>query len=189
MEEITYRNLIRKTHRAHYISQSVCDLELLLPVDIDEISLLFRSDEDMEHFLHHVSMDRNVDHFNSVPIDAMHRQESDEAFDVRFEFLRIHGADWRIEAMCVLGGTAPLHEKALLDRGSGTVVHASYKCEDRNAYVKDVEIGGRLGQHDGNQMATYINNYGMFSYWEFERMGTTYLKPRVNLRDVSPSAT
>lgn len=185
MEHQMYRNLLRRAHRAHYVTQSQCDLNMMLPVRIDEVALCFRRAYDLDQFLTHVAKDDNVEHFNSVPVDAMERQDQSGSFDVRFEFLRIRGADWRIECMCVLSGVAPLHEKLLDDRGSGAVIHASYKLPDIDAYHREISSGGRLGQHDGVMDAAYANTYGCFSYWRFAELGFTYLKPRVNLRDAT----
>lgn len=185
METQMYRNLLRRAHRAHYVTQSQCDVSMILPVKIDEVALCFRRSEDLDSFLIHADRDKAVEHFNSVPVDNMRRQDQSESFDVRFEFLRIRGADWRIECMCVLSGVAPLHERILLDRGSGAVIHASYKLPDIDAYRREISSGGRLGQHDGVMDAAYANTYGCFSYWRFAGLGHTYLKPRVNLRDAT----
>lgn len=153
---------------------------IMLYHDIDEISLLFGSEQELEQFL--ALAEPHVDHFNSVPRDRMWRDDGEEEqwFDVRFEFLRIPTYMWRIEAMCVLDGSAPLHAQKLRDRGRGCVVHASYKLPDEATYyahksiVKDVS--GRTAD------AEYHNSYGRFSYWNVLG-GRFYLKPRVNLRD------
>lgn len=110
------------------------------------------------------------------------------SFDVRFEFYRgvldepeHRELPWRVEAMAVLGGFAPLHSEPM-----GRVVHASYKLSDAGEY--DMELA-RLRKLGMTPVAYYANSYGQFSYWT--DAGLPYsageapilLKPRVNLRD------
>jgi hypothetical protein len=107
-----------------------------------------------------------------------------QAFDVRFEFLRLPltGSregfrDWRIEAMCVLDGNAPLHSQHIERFGDPCIVHASFKLDDEGEYAK---AKAELSEFGFPFCAEYSNSYGRFSYWN---AGRYYLKPRVNLRD------
>lgn len=150
-----------------------------LDLPIDETSLLFSTPEELAEFVDDVRM-LGLDHFNRVGEDPMRRQGVPiaESFLVRFEFLRIPGENWRIEAMCKLAGRAPLHEEFIRTRGSGSVVHLSYKPTD---YLDGMI---QLHQKGDDFVAEYRNSYGQFSYWRRGRIDP-YIKPRVNLRDMS----
>lgn len=144
--------------------------------EMDEVSLLFSNETELARFVLSAKTKGGMEHFNSVPRDTMVRQDgTGEQFDVRFEFLRMPEAAWRIEAMCLLGGTAPLHSQMLRTEGEGCVVHASFKCKDEKDYERvKAELGSGLLLG-----AEYRNSYGLFSYWGYG----PYWKPRVNLRD------
>lgn len=149
------------------------DVQLGLRVQVDEVAILFKDSAVLSDFVAWCVRE-GVDNFNSVERDTMRRQDTDGQFDVRFEFLRIPGMDWRIEAMCVLDGMAPLHDS----QADGSIIHASYKLEDAWAYANhQTKLNGGLIK----RQAEYVNSYGRFSYWG---PGAPYLKPRVNLRDV-----
>lgn len=154
-----------------------------VPGKVDEVSLLWSDAAELDSFVHWAVTSGGFENFFTVHQDTMLRQDRDEWFDVRFEFLRIPGMDWRIEAMSVLDGEAPLHEQHLHIMGNGCVVHASFKEADLAAYdaAKDRLIEGGCVPH-----AEYQNTYGMFSYWLADE-GLFYFKPRVNLRDQLPA--
>lgn len=173
--------------------------------NIDEMSILLTNDE-LEAYkeLAHgelVSPSRRTPYmkwFNSS-IDTMQMETAEgeagdlPAFKVRFEFFRgqldetEHRAlPWRVEAMTVLDGMAPLHADP-----NGRVVHASYKLGSLRDYTNEL---GRLEKEFGlKPVAHYRNAYGRFSYWEngdFPWGGSgsdkgILLKPRVNLRDAT----
>lgn len=180
-------NVLELVQKAAYVwneSADIADNELFLNAPVDEVAILFSSEANLVRFAR-LATEGGLEHFNSVKRDLMRRQDTlePEDFYVRFEFLRIPGAPWRIEAMCVLEGTAPLHEQHLAQHGNGSIVHASYKCEDIDSYhhavnVLRTEMGA--GAPAVAFHAEYRNTYGIFSYWGEEDY---YFKPRVNLRD------
>lgn len=164
---------------------------------IDEISILFQTEAHLNGFLEYGRCKSYIEHRRSEKdwmkrLDAGRRGNTDEEFDVRFEFFQVGPAsvpstdwNWRIEAMCVLEGEAPLHFNALAMYGTGCVFHASYKLPlqdgepERAMYERAVDD---LGAHGWRMRAAYENSYGRFSYWGD---GLPYLKPRCNLRDSS----
>lgn len=176
-----YASLVQRCARSHRQAQYRMDTVLLRGIEIDEVSMLFATVVDLNAFMHHSESDRMMEHFDSVDCDTMSRIDGGESFDVRFEFLRLRGATWRMELMCVLGGLAPLHSRALALQ-SPALVHASYKTPDLEAYEKETK--NLFDDADHYEMeAEYVNSYGMFSYWTVPAIGSVYLKPRVNLRD------
>lgn len=181
-----YLDMMIEAQNALTDAQFSLDTELFLKATADETSLLFATPEELDGFKLW-AIQSGLECFNTVDRDRMVRLDkgATEGFDVRFEFMRLPGAaggDWRIEAMCVLGGQAPLHEEHLAAHGTGKPVHVSFKCEDENRY----RVMKRTMADDGFQSipfhAEYQNSYGRFSYWG---VGPWYLKPRVNLRDAA----
>lgn len=159
---------------------------------IDEVSLLFGTVEELEAFVEWAKQHPSLEHFNATE-DTMDREDKDQSFRVRFEFIRPTDltkdyAPWRIEAMCVLEGIAPIHETVLQEHGSGAVVHLSWKHTSEEIYEsylrRDVQqmMKNKPGVVTGNPdhfVGAYRNSYGRFSYWGRR----PFLKPRVNLRD------
>jgi len=156
--------------------------------NIDEVALLFHSSVALDAFVERLPTTAEV--FNSVPCDIVKRQDMLGSFQVRFEFIRLKdssplkfalddGVPWRIEAMCILEGDAPLHrQKIATSVDLPTVMHWSYKCPNLDAYQGAVRAERALR----SMRAEYSNSYGMFSY--FGVNGLPYMKPRVNLRDL-----
>ncbi len=171
MKHLIVRSLKREWSKV----QSRLDLDWMAGIQIDEMAVVFRHEEDLEQFVSRFNPD---EHFNSVPRDRMVRQDASGEFDVRFEFLQLPGVPWRIEAMCVLGGTAPLHQH-LTGIYQWSVVHASFKLPDEREYramCQDLVVSGSVAA------AEYRNSYGLFSYWTDRTLPNgLYLKPRVNL--------
>lgn len=150
----------------------------------DEIAICFPSDEALMTFVAEAVGDYGLDRFNSVPRDHMHRIDRlGEGFDVHFEFLRLPGRNWRIEAMSIFpGGIAALHEKALRDSGGEPVIiHVSWKCHNLDFYADTIR---HMPSQQMFRKAEYANSYGIFSYFSTNG-GPMYWKPRVNLRDGS----
>ncbi len=152
-----------------------------VPCKVDEVALLWANAAELESFRQWAVTVAGMENFNSVAKDTMLRHDRDQWFDVRFEFLRLPDTDWRIEAMCVLDGEAPLHQQHLDIMGNGCVVHVSYKLPELESYdvAKDFLIEAGCVPH-----AEYQNTYGMFSYWLADE-GLFYYKQRVNLRDAA----
>jgi len=178
-----FQEMVVEAAEAQRAAQFSMDTEFMMPFHIDEISLLFDSQDSLAEFAAWAETAGGMDHFNRVDSDTAVRidnmtipSEDRQEFKHRFEFLRIPGADWRIEAMCVLEGVAPIHEAHVAKHGNGCVVHASWKLPDRQSYE------ATWARHEGLRLfAEYRNSYGIFSYWHAS--GTFYFKPRVNLRD------
>jgi hypothetical protein len=176
--------MIEGAERIAMASEKARSFDLMLPWRIDEVSLLFGEQRQLDQFTHQ-AVASGMSHFNSVKRDRMTRMDpghdpvgvDPEAFDVRFEFFKWPDCEWRIEAMVVLDGTAPLHEQHLEKYGDGCVVHASFKCPDRQSYESV------WSRSEMEFFAEYRNSYGIFSYWVG---GDYYFKPRVNLRDAEP---
>jgi len=187
-----YKDALDRAVKAQWQVQYELGVELFVKGDIDEVAVLWDTEEALEAFVDWCKGANGADHFNSVPRDRMIRlgeetspamQLPREEFNVRFEFLRLPGKDWRIEALCMLDGIAPLHSAALERFGPGCVVHASFKAKDREAYKR---IKGELEHDEGPfkavpKAAEYMNSYGIFAYYGTGQV--PYLKPRVNLRD------
>jgi hypothetical protein len=148
----------------------------------DEIAICFVDEASLVRVVKELADDYGLEHFNSVERDTMRRLDRlGEGFDVRFEFLRLPGRDWRFECMVVLEGIAPLHMKALQDSGGEpTIIHYSYKMNNLDEYsqlMRDMPTRTAMSRR-----AEYHNTYGIFSYW-MGSGGHIYEKPRVNLRD------
>lgn len=162
-------------------AQLSLDMELFIKATADETSLLFADADELKQFVRWAEQN-GMEHFNRVESDRMVRvdRNATEGFDVRFEFLRWPDQPWRIEAMCVLDGQAPLHEAHLETHGSAKPVHVSFKCDTLPAYNNMKRTMADDGVEQIPFHAEYRNSYGLFSYWG---VGNFYLKPRVNLRD------
>lgn len=179
---------MQSAHILYKAWQSLQDARNVNP-NVDEVALLFHSSAALDAFLR--DMPGTAEVFNRVPCDIMRRQDMLGSFQVRFEFVRLtaehtlrfpHSTEpWRIEAMCVLEGDAPLHrQKIAMSEELPCVVHWSYKLPNLDAYQAAV----RAHRSAGDVMrAEYLNSYGMFSY--FGSNGAPYMKPRVNLRDTA----
>lgn len=154
------------------------------PQFMDEVAILFHNEGQLLTFVEDAKR-LGLEHFNSEPRDTMRRQDiSGQEFEVRFEFLRLPERTWRIEAMCVLDGDAPLHRQAADEYGAPCVVHLSYKLPSLEEYQEQVRA--HMDKGDA-KAAEYRNSYGMFSYWRPAGQSSRlpYWKPRVNLRDQS----
>lgn len=181
--------------------------ELKLPGNVDEVSLLFADPEELEAFRLWAIEEGRMNNFARVENDFAICIGADwwepvtsetalpvrpiESFAVRFEFLRLRAAQWRIEAMCILSGDAPLHKEWLERYGSGCVVHVSYKLPSRDAYEQHLRRGPQCSQWPDQPAfrAAYGNSYGRFAYYQHDNFEDSigrnawFLKPRVNERD------
>lgn len=162
------------------------------PNPIDEVAILFADEAQLEDWLdNYADKDHMLEHYRSerdqmMRLDVRYR----ETWNVRFEFLHVtireHQENpWRIEAMVVLDGKAPLHQAMTAAcQGRPAIIHASYKLPDSPTYAEECL---RLWDEGMHSHATYMNSYGMFSYWHGEQdqrpLTNVLLKPRVNLRD------
>lgn len=163
-------------------AQKILDLDLGIGnFAVDEVAIVCGDERMLEKVVADTEVMHGWKRFNSVPRDKMRRRMGllrRQSFDVRFEFLQPSEVDYRIEAMTVLSGSAPLHSQHLIQYGDPSVVHASFKCKSLEEYDRV-----RVALHGMNALpfkAEYSNSYGVFSYW---KCGHYFLKPRVNLRD------
>lgn len=149
-----------------------------VPYSIDEYSVLFGNRVDLDVFVAR-GKTFGMERFNYTD-DLMRRTDVEETFEVHFDFLQLPAKSWRIEAMHVASGVAPLHATASqgIDNYCG-VFHASYKLENLDAYNAELH---RLYRAGYEPRAQYQNSYGVFSYWKIEPH-LPYFKPRANLRD------
>lgn len=177
-DPLMYQDRLTACERAIRWSREVV-AEWQVDYIVDEVSLLFNDATELDSFVTWARDAAGLEHFNTVQ-DTMARQDMQGSFEVRFEFLRFKGADWRIEAMCAMEGEYPLHSKHLRMFGNACIVHASFKVADLAAYDEAVEV---LLEHGLGRMAEYQNSYGIFSYWE-SLDALHYFKPRCNLRDL-----
>lgn len=191
MNEAEYLDINRRMQTAWTKCQYALDIAGIHR-DIDEMSVLL-SPEELDSYRTIASEITggmtHMEWFNGVEADTMTMERNGEgdgpAFMVRFEFFRPRdngvGLPWRVEAMSVLDGFAPLHGDPL-----GRVVHASYKCHSDQTYEHDMK---KLDEWGMTRIADYRNSYGKFSYWHNPEFPwgadekPVYLKPRVNLRD------
>lgn len=176
-------------------AQHEMDTIHLVKCTIDEAALLFASEDSLAAFLKW-AVGQGYQHIGTVERDTMYQRYgnsekgipnlSGPAFQVRFEFVRLEGFPFRIEAMCVLDGEAPLHEAALAKYGEGSVVHVSWRAApngDSTGYGRHKKALEAEGGHGTlSPLAEYQNTYGRFCYYG-EPGRPPYLKPRVNLRD------
>lgn len=152
----------------------------------DEVSLLFGIREEFLRFCDEAN-ERGL-HFNGV---VEHQQQigGEEKFTTNFEFIWPYpDADWRIEAMFVASGDAPLHRRFLTDSYSDVaVVHVSWKEQGPEEYFASrIEMEYNMGMELARE---YRNGYGRFAYYpvvgpEHGRL-LTYIKPRINERDIN----
>lgn len=198
---------VEAASRAMSLTSYLHTTELHLPGAPDEVSLLFASPEELEEFRLWAIGEGGMENFARVEWDFAVCIGADwwepvvsetalpvrpvDSFAVRFEFLRVAGAPWRIEAMCILSGDAPLHTAWLEMYGSGCVVHVSYKLPSRDAYDQHTRRGPYASQWPDQPTfrAAYGNSYGRFAYYQHANLedsmvgSSWFLKPRVNERD------
>jgi hypothetical protein len=169
--------------KAQKTAQQHLSLDLMIPGNIDEVSILFKSVGMMERFIGWAEQ-FGWHNFATVKKDTAEQlfgnslaqigNVAGPAFDVRFEFLKMRKdpSSFRIECMCILDGFAPLHERL----PQGAVAHASWKAANRLHYQQVCEQVGRALP----KMAEYENSYGRFAYYGNE---APHFKPRINMRD------
>ena len=176
---LNFKHWIQGAVLAQHSAQKLMDFSLMIgDHHIDEVSILLKSTDQQDRFLvwcrnNGIELFDSVDHDTFVSTGL----PLDPTFGVRFDFLRLPNVDWRIEAVCITAGSAPLHDPI----AEGCVVHASFKCAGLVEYER---ARTRLMQEcadDYPVIAEYSNSYGRFSYAGRQPV---YLKPRVNLRDI-----
>ncbi len=191
-----YEKLVSKLAITQRKAQAVVD-QYLSPnlsqvLVIDEMSLLFSSRDEIEKFTEWAN--QNVPSIGEVPKSTLYSLTGPGEFDVNFRFFQTPfwtgarsglvgfvGTRWRIEAMQILDGRAPLHEHYLKNFDSPCAMHASFKVPTVYEYRK-VQAVLDACTSEGME-AEYRNEYGMFCYYSLGGDGVPYIKPRVNLRD------
>lgn len=182
---VDWSRYLKAVKRAHVVAQWQCDTELFLGVDVDEISLLFQSEAQLDSFVQWAVESKGLTNFNSVKDGCRSVQVTNGGnqhnYRVRFEFLSMPGVDWRIEAMCILSGDAPLH-RIHLSRYGVSPIHASFKLKTLEGYT---DMCKHLATYGPGlvPIVEYENSYGRYCYFGGDDMDRIYLKPRVNLRD------
>lgn len=192
LSQIQFEQLIRAAMNKHKKTQYIMDVVSIIPGTIDEMAILFPNEETLDAFVFMAARDPIVMHDRTVERDEMVRVDDTGRWHVRFEFFKMAGMRFRIEAMTVLDGHAPLHESALKKaKGNPNIFHASYKRFTEDGYEQCKDQLNRQVKEPVIMEAEYVNSYGRFSYWSANAIPFLYLKPRVNLRDNSqerPSA-
>lgn len=188
MKNSAFEGMVAKAAREQRKAQYELDANLVGGL-VDEVSILFKHSWMLDDFVIWAKEGTRLEHFDRVHEDNVDQLygRSDygvpnvgtEAFVVRFEFLRVPGAPWRIEAMCILSGTSAIHDSM----DTGDIAHASWKLPDVESYASQQR---HLMGENVPLLAEFRNSYGKFSY--FGQVGKwPYLKPRVNLRDIQPA--
>jgi hypothetical protein len=158
--------------------------------EIDEMALMFTDAGWLQRWVTSAVRVPGMALFNAAN-DHVRTRPIPSSYDVHYWFLstpRDYHADgeWRLEAMIPHPGS-PLHDTLLHGMPNETditVVHASFKCPDEEAYAVAVKTF-KDGAYEAAQLCD--STYGKFSYWSpldrEDRAPSVYLKPRVNLRD------
>lgn len=154
-----------------------------IQVVIDEVALLFRNDELVEHFVMDMVQTDGVELFNTATDEVTTRPIFSQ-YVVNYAFLRLPGNKMRLECMNIVDGLSPLHEAHgqmnELHWGVPIPVHYSFKC-DPNDYN---EVLGELEKVMGAPLMRCASRYGEFAYFKMPDVNDfMYIKPRVNLRD------
>lgn len=170
------------THMKQMYDRRAVMMERVLPDrTIDEMSIYFKNEEDLQELIRLTDSALYVQHFDSQldivqqMIDGKFTDDS-ASFGVRFEFFQEMGTHYRCEAMFITDGWSPVHNELR----HGEIAHASFKCKDQSDYSMACL---ELVQKNFKQIAEFRNSYGLFSYFTAEFDGAPYIKPRVNLRD------
>jgi len=152
---------------------------------VDEMALLFAEEATLSSFVRAaVSLGEGYTLFNTA-YDTVKTSPILSEYHVRYWFLSTpHG--FRVELMATYPGS-PLHDQIQLGMSRDSVysVHASFKCEDEEAYGNAVHS---LKKNAYQLVQSCESSYGRFSYWqplEAEERPHWFLKPRVNLRDAA----
>lgn len=156
-------------------------------VFIDEISLLFRSDQEAKNFALAAVMEEGVVLFNAAA-DHVHTWPLDTKYDVNYLFLtlpeNVDGHAVRLEVMSLESGFSPLHYGLLSTVGSTpVVVHLSFKVKNEEHYQQAVDM--MCADDDFWMVQACRSAYGRFAYFRTPLMegAEVFIKPRVNLRD------
>jgi hypothetical protein len=108
------------------------------------------------------------------------RRDVQSSYQVEYRFLRLPGADWRVELVHTFGSR--LHAALFQTESVPHVVHASYKCDSMPAFLAELAGAARKGYAEEMFCAS---SYGLFSYRRpliYENMwplGRVFLKPRL----------
>lgn len=154
---------------------------------IDEVSVyfdMFEPDLLWEYLTESVS-EPHVKMFNHS-WDQVFTDPIVSEYFVEYFFLEVRDLGMRVEVMRIDRGSSPLHESLSRSESGQTphTIHYSFKVDDLDDYDKVCR-----GLKDGGAVFVQGCNstYGTFSYWRVKDLlgNDTYLKPRVNLRDVS----
>ena len=157
------------------------------PFLIDEVSVFFdQFDEDkMWEYIRDAVSEPEVKMFNHS-WDSVRTDPIPGEYEVEYCFLEVRDLGMRVEVMRIDRGDSPLHH-SLGSFGMPVQmphpIHYSFKVDDLEDYDKVCR-----GLKDGG--AVFVqgcsSTYGAFSYWRLEdELGLqTFLKPRVNLRDI-----
>lgn len=150
----------------------------------DEVSILFREKQPFLELVQEAKREGLwFNHSQETQVDT----KTGNVYHTNYQFLwPDREAGWRIEAMHITGGFAPLHEEIMQAKGTPCIAHVSYKLDSVKEYRAARRDLRKLIHR--NSLAEYQNGYGLFSYFPiYDEHGKVrvYIKPRVNIRDNS----
>lgn len=126
-------------------------------------------------------------YFNHVE-DAVKCNPLPSRYEVVYDFFTTGVEGVRLELLTIVAGLSPLHSMfEVSDRDTdASVVHASFKVPDEEVYRLTLDHLQREGWMCGQYCES---SYGLFSYWRHpsDTESVLWLKPRVNLRDHTPT--
>lgn len=150
---------------------------------IDEVAIAFPTKQSRDELLA-AARECGLDNFNNVndTVMAMYPKTGVQtAYDVQYRFLRLVGADWRVELVHTFGSR--LHAKLFQNESVPALVHASYKCGSMIEFLHEQAALNRKGYAEEMFCAS---KYGLFSYrrpliYEGDAwpLGKVFLKPRL----------
>jgi hypothetical protein len=172
-------------------AQAIIDDAIIADYKIDEVALLYTSEDEANKDTIALTMVDTVQVFNYAR-DHVHTRPLENCYDVTYRFIQNALYPWRMEVMSLDSGHSPLHESMIADgaasEDSPGIVHASFKVGNKEAY--DEVITQMSESTDWVLGQACQSTYGNFSYWRYvggEEGGSgplsVWIKPRVNVRD------
>jgi hypothetical protein len=153
-----------------------------LEYPVDEVAIAFPTKQSRDEFLaaaKECGLD-NFDNTNDTILAMYPKRGIQSSYEVQYRFLRMPGADWRVELVHAFGSR--LHATLFRNESVPTLVHASYKCGSMTEFLHEQAVLNRKGFAEEMFCAS---KYGLFSYrrpliyegaWP---LGKVFLKPRL----------
>lgn len=166
---------------------------------IDEVALLFYDPEHIFNFITQAVAQNEV-YLSGADRDMVHVDPIRSHYGVTYWWLEHHDKTYRLELMLKESGFSTIHDKLRVDAEqeagedgvlkAPVVVHMSFKTRDALHYQR---INQELNECEDAEYVQFCrSSYGMFSYWRvpslWDEGAATFIKPRVNMRDVEAGA-